>query len=117
MLLFFVEDGDRADWLGHGSRDAYLTALGLDPRTVDLALDGLKLSNPEKATSLNEAVILGRHGGDRGNQHTRGVRKLTNSSTDTAEYAAARLDRDHPAIAAEVRAGKISANATDLYYW
>lgn len=47
LLLFFVEDGAKTDWLGLGSRDAYLRAIGLDPEMVGLAQRGLELTVPD----------------------------------------------------------------------
>jgi hypothetical protein len=44
MLLFFVEDASKSDWMGYGSRVAYLRdALRLDPRVVELAAKVLEL--------------------------------------------------------------------------
>jgi hypothetical protein len=40
-ITFFVADAASTDdWLGLGSREAYLRALGLDPRVADLAIEG-----------------------------------------------------------------------------
>jgi len=45
MLLFFVEDASKSDWMGYGSRVAYLRdALRLDPRVVELAAKVLGLT-------------------------------------------------------------------------
>ncbi len=45
MLLFFVEDASKSDWMGYGSRVAYLRdALRLDPRVVELAAKVLELT-------------------------------------------------------------------------
>jgi len=44
MLLFFVEDASKSDWMGYGSRQAYLRdALRLGPRVVELAAKVLEL--------------------------------------------------------------------------
>jgi hypothetical protein len=102
-LVFYVKDAEATgDWLGYGSRDAYLRdGLGIPPETVKWALDGLKLlPDPSRPVPLAEAVELGRHGGDRsGKQGTDGT--LTSRGA-TPAYLAARLRRDAPDIAARI---------------
>ena len=41
-------------------------SLGLDPQLVDLAVKGLEISDPSKATGWDRAVVLGGYGGDHG---------------------------------------------------
>src|SRR5215831_13259885 len=63
MLLFFIEDGAASDWMGFGNREVYLRdGLQLDPATVDLAMRGLKLTDPNKAVGMDEAIVLGKRG-------------------------------------------------------
>jgi hypothetical protein len=117
MLLFFVEDGARSDWLGFGTRAAYLKdGLGLDPEMVDLALRGLTLTRPDAAVGIDDAIVLGQRGGDR-----RSVAFKDQSDNVTLKergnaraYVLARLDRDRPDLAERVRADELSANAAAI---
>jgi hypothetical protein len=116
MLLFFVEDAAKANWLGFETRDDYLLALGLDPDQVQWALDGLQRWEPDEACSLDEAIRLGKHGGDRRSEEARDQpsnRSLIKAGTNTA-YTLARLRRDHPELAERVADGELSANAAAI---
>jgi hypothetical protein len=64
MLLFFIEDGEKAGWLGHANRDAYLRSLDLDPEMVEVALRGLQISDPDEAQPYARMVELGHTGAD-----------------------------------------------------
>lgn len=113
LLLFFVEDAERAGWMGFESRDAYLrNGLRLDPEMVELALRGLELSDPNKKTALDHAVVLGKHGGARIKSEQGD--NITLDRGTSANYTLARLDRDHPELAERVRDGKLSANAAAI---
>jgi hypothetical protein len=64
-------------------------------------------------------VVLGQHGGD----HTsEGAKKQPDNDVSLLKYGnstlytLARLDRDHSDLAAQVRAGKMSANAAALQH-
>jgi hypothetical protein len=73
------------------------------------------LAAPPDATV---GAVLGRHGGDRKSgkakaeaEKDQGAVGTLKRGTNSATYLTARLDRDHPAIAAEVHAGTLSARA------
>ena len=113
LLLFFIEDAQKADWLGYGGRSEYLRdGLQLDPEMVELAIKGLELSDPNKATGLDRAVVLGKHGGKRVKGQGDNV-TLRQRGNDPA-YTLARLERDHPELAERVAAGELSANAAAI---
>jgi hypothetical protein len=119
LLLFFVTDGKDANWMGFGSRETYLQeGLKLDPEMVELALRGLQLTDPAKAIGYEEAQVLGKRGGDHGNQYTGGKRQVRIAnlpkSTQTRAYTIARLKRDRPDLAVRVEADELSANAAAI---
>jgi hypothetical protein len=66
--------------------------------------------------ALETAVKLGRRGRPtKEEQANKGdIATLLPEQKNTKTHVLARLDRDHPKIAAEVRAGKISANAAAI---
>jgi len=112
MLMFFVDDASRAQWLGFKNREDYLShGLGLNPQVVALALRGLQLTDPNKATPYDEAIILGTPGRPR-----KGTEKGRNPTIlmRGRGYDLARLDRDYPQLAARVRSGELSANAAAI---
>lgn len=118
LLLFFVEDGARSDWLGFGSRASYLKdGLGLDPEMVGLALRGLKLTRPDYVIGMDQAVLLGRHGGDRRSEEAvndQGDNVTLKERGNARSYIMARLDRDRPDLLERVVAGDLSANAAAI---
>jgi hypothetical protein len=83
---------------------------------VELALRGLELTDPDEAVGIDQAAVLGRHGGARegagrpkagetrepkaGNQ---GDNITLNNRGTSRDYLLARLDRDHPELAAGPR--------------
>jgi hypothetical protein len=119
LLLFFIEDGAGSNWIGYGTRKRYLSeGLGLDPEVVELALRGLMVMVPDQELGLDQAVILGKHGGDRKsagrNQVTNDHLTANKLGPNTVVRTLARLDRDHPDLAERVRAGEMSANAAAI---
>lgn len=115
LLLFFIEDAERSRWLGYETRDQYLRdGLQLDPEVVDLALKGLRLTDPQKAIGLDEVVILGKRGRPKTGEE-KGDNVTLKSRGNARAYTLARLVRDGETdLAAKVRAGEISANAAAL---
>jgi len=114
LLLFFVEDGARSDWLGFGSRAAYLKdGLGLDPEMVGLALRGLELTRPDYVIGMDQAVLLGKHGRPKKGEEKADNVSFSNFGNSRA-YILARLDRDRPDLADKVVAGELSANAAAI---
>jgi hypothetical protein len=70
---------------------------GLNPEEVEIAVRWLELKPHNEPISLEAAVKLGKHGGDRGNQHTGGKRQADNVSLahgTSLAYTLARLKRD-----------------------
>lgn len=115
MLLFFLEDGEKAEWLGHENRDAYLRSLDLDPEMVEVALRGLQISDPAKAQPFERMVILGRKSGrPKQDENTYIVRIKRNEHGNSKKSAMLRLERDFPAIHVRVIAGELSANAAAI---
>jgi hypothetical protein len=118
-VLFFVEDGQANEWIGYGSRDAYINqGLGLDPEMVEWAIVGLQqLSRTaeQKPVEYEVAAFIGKlaqHGGDRRSEQAKADQACNASlKYGTAAYWASRLDRDRPDLAARVRTREISANA------
>ena len=54
------------EWAGYHDRESYLReGLGLDPRAVGWALDGLSIAGVEAPLPFKEAQQLGKHGGAR----------------------------------------------------
>jgi hypothetical protein len=88
-----------------------------EPNGLGMAAESVKAVLEE----LNDAAllgdVLGQHGGDHGNQYTGGKRqvgntKLASDGGMTADYIAARLNRDgHAELAAKVRSHKMAADA------
>jgi len=121
MLLFFIKDGSAANWLGYASRDDYIRkGLNLDPDMVHWALEGLSRIDPSKAIPFNDAVVLGKPGNTTSERDEHGKFKRSKPSNrrdgygTTAGYTLARLERDHPELAAQVRAGTMTANAAAI---
>lgn len=113
MLLFFVDDAEKSQWLGYGSRDNYLRdALGLDPQQVTWAIDGLRQLKPDEPIAYDWAQKLGkRKGPGRGKKRVGNTKSLSDGGM-TRTYILARLDRDgHAELATKVRSGEMSANA------
>lgn len=113
-LVQFVEDAKQMyKPLGFASiEDMIRDGYGLEPEEVAIAVRWLELNPPDEPLALEAAVKLGRHGGDRRSEKVRDQVRDTKlkPSTDTKAYVLARLDRDDPRLAAEVRSGKKSAN-------
>lgn len=112
-LVFFIEDAGANDWLGYGTREAYIRdGLELDPEMVTWAVDGLRRLDGKNAIGFDEAVVLGRHGGKRVKDQG-DIRTLTERGT-TQSYTIARLRRDRPDLAELVVQGELSANAAAI---
>jgi hypothetical protein len=122
LLLFFIEDAAKADWLGYGTRNQYLRALGLDPKMVKLALRGLRIINPKIEVGFDEAIVLGRRqrgiaggkaGPGRGHKTADNVSRLKYGNSRA--YVLARLERDgFGELLAKVQNGELSANAAAI---
>lgn len=113
LLILFVEDGAKADWLGFADRESYIRdGLGLDPELVEWAIEGLSKTDPNAAVSLDRAVVLGKHGGKRvrGGQGN----NITLDRGTNPDYTLARLRRDNPELAEQVEQGALSANAAAI---
>jgi hypothetical protein len=117
-LLRFVSDAREFDMIGKlgyaDESDFVRRGLGLDPEAVECALSALESIKPDWAIPFREAVNLGKNG-----QYGKGRPKpdsFANSKANgtTIDYTLARLDRDQPELAAQVRAGKLSANAAAI---
>lgn len=96
-----------------------LEGLEIEPSATDLAIEFLRAAHLDVPVAFADAVDGGRkllaHGS---NQHTRGGDNITSTTPlergTSAEYTLARLDRDRPELAEQVRAGKLSANAAAI---
>lgn len=116
-LLRFVEDAaDMLGPLGYANVTDFLErGLALDPQMVDWAVQGLKQLKPNDPIPYRRAVELGqREIGIEGGKPGPGRGQKTGSPTTRfsgrgAAYYLARLDRDRPELAAEVRAGRLTA--------
>jgi hypothetical protein len=112
MLLFFIEDAQKAEWMGFKDREAYLhEGLHLDPQMVDLAVRGLEISDPNKPLGYDPAIVLGKRGRPRKGEEKVYSINLKSKGGTRRTYILARLDRDGQAeLAMMVRAGVISAS-------
>jgi len=111
LLVFFIEDGAKNNWLGFESRDQYIReGLGLDPELVPWAVEGLRKLDPNKPVSFDEAVVLGGHGGKRVKGQVGNPKLIGNTATQIV----ARLRRDRPDLAERVQRGELSANAAAI---
>lgn len=94
--------------------------LGLDAAELRLVVEWLEINPQDEAVPLEaaQAAALKAHGGDRRSEEFQlGVTKLKLSSDGgmTATYVVDRLERHgHHELAAQVRAGQISANAAAI---
>jgi hypothetical protein len=114
-LLHFVDEAPAMlAALGYADVDDFLTrGLELQPKMVAWALTGLQRLQPDQPIPYREAVRLGRRGGDR---RSAGAKKnqgynVTLKRGNRQAYYLARLDRDRPELAAQVRAGELKAYA------
>lgn len=118
LLLFFVKDGAENGWLGYADREAYLRdGLQLDPDLVAWALEGLRKADPAGAVPFDEAVVLGRRGGDRRSEAAKeyqGNNVTLKERGNATDYTVARLRRDQPELAERVIKGELSANAAAI---
>jgi hypothetical protein len=90
---------------------------------VETIVRGVMIAGGREVTR-DEAVVLGKHGGDHGNQHTiakaigyhGGDRQGSNPilATRGRDYTLARLHRDRPDLANRVESGELSANAAAI---
>lgn len=56
-LVFYLNDAAENDWLGFGSRDAYIRdGLRLKPEIVEWVVEGLRKLDGEYAVKLSEAA-------------------------------------------------------------
>jgi len=112
LLLFFVDDAQQSQWLGFATRENYLRdGLGLDPEQVAWAIEGLQRLKPDEPIKYDWAIELGKHGGKRTKGQKQGDNVTLKERGNSRAYILARLDRDRPELAAQVRAGTLSANA------
>lgn len=89
------------------------------PSVVEAILAGLDVIGEELPVPAHVAErvgrALGKRGGDHGNQYTGGKRQHAGGrmpyGSNNVTYLLARLDRDHPALAASVRAGEVTTRA------
>lgn len=119
ILLRFIEDGRAGGFAGYSDEDTYIRdGLGLDPETVRWAVEGLSIMGAEVPVTFADAVETGRlgtHGGDRRSDKVRDQGSIGNlKGGNNTAYTLARLDRDRPELAAEVRAGRMTANAAAI---
>jgi|SRR5262252_3744984 len=115
-LLHFVEDApEMIESLGYVDVDDFIRrGLELEPAMVAWAIKGLESLRPNEPIPFERAVHLGRHGGDHTSPKGKAIAKAARLADNLARgtgspYLLARLDRDHPNVAAEVRAGKLKA--------
>lgn len=117
-LLKMVADAEDCEWLGYGSRQRYMReGLDLDPVAVDLAVGFLRAADLIVPIEFETAIEGGRRLRAQGdNQHNKeGIElQYPTIKPGSTEYIRARLDRDAPALAAEVRAGTKSAHAAAI---
>lgn len=113
-LVQFVDEAEQMyQVLGYkNSKDLIRNGLELDPAEIKHALDWLRIAKPDKPVTLKNATILGQHGGARKKGEQVSNRNLKGGVN--AAYGLARLDRDSPELAAEVREGKLSVNAAAI---
>jgi hypothetical protein len=101
---------------------AYIAAGEPEINRADLApstplANGPQRWEPDEAISLEGAVKLGRHGGDRRSEEARdqgGNTTLKPEEKNTVKHTLARLRRDRPDLAGRVEDGEISANAAAI---
>jgi hypothetical protein len=117
-LLQFCDDADLMyEQLGFDSPETLIQdGLGLKPPELRLVVEWLRLNPQDDAVAFETAKeqALLAHGGDRRSEEFQlGNTKLKPSASGmTAPYIIARLERDrHHKLAADVRAGRLSANA------
>ena len=84
---------------------------------VAWALDGLRKLDREQAVAFDEAVILGKRGGDRRSEKAKkdqgnNITLITRGTSPS--YTLARLKRDAPELAKRVASGELSANAAAI---
>jgi hypothetical protein len=121
-ILQFVNEAKEM-WRELGYKDLddmILNGYGLDPNDTKIAYDWLKRFKPDWAVPFEKAVKLGRRGAPVGNQNAVKLGKHGSENkpvnhkfvygTGNKDYTLARLERDHPDLAKQVRAGKLSAN-------
>jgi len=119
-LLAFIEDARKADFAGFDSEESYIrSGLGLNPQAALWAVEGLKLSGEEIPQNYDEMVQKGKllqHGGDRRSEKARdqGDNITLKDRGTSSAYTIARLDRDRPDLAMQVRQGSMSANAAAI---
>jgi hypothetical protein len=114
MLLFFVDDAAKNDWLGYGTREKYISdGLGLDLELVPWAIQGLRRIDPDRAIGFDEAIVLGQHGGNRKKDYQLSNRNLKGGTN--VRYTVARLRKeDRSDLAERVERGELSANAAAI---
>jgi hypothetical protein len=117
-LVQFIADAEQMyRALGFASaEDMVRRGYALEPEEINIALEWLKHNPPDEPLPLDQAVKLGKHGGDRKSEKLKdqvGIARL--KSNGSIERTLARLDRDgFTALAAKVRAGELSANAAAI---
>ena len=119
-LLRFVEEAeDMYAELGHESVEDFVrNGLGLDPKMVGWAINGIRSIRPEEPISFKRAIALGQHGGDRRSERAedQGYNVTLNPGErgHARDYTLARLHRDRPDLAEKVETGELSANAAAI---
>ena len=89
---------------------------GLEPDEIAIAVRWLELNPPNEPVSLDQAVTLGEHGGDRKSEKVKDrVGNARLKGNGSIERILARLDRDQKSeLATKVRNGEMSANAAAI---
>jgi hypothetical protein len=89
----------------------------LEPDEIAIAVRWLELNPPNEPLSLDQAVTLGKHGGDRRSKAKADqvdIINLKHKGGTSRDYILARLDRDQSELAIKVRSGELSANAAAI---
>jgi hypothetical protein len=114
-LVRFVADAEIMQEAGIGdfasTDDMISRGLGLDPQEIRLAVDWLRIADPDHPVPLDVAVLRAKRGRPRNGENPANSRF---SYGTTSGYTLARLRRDRPDLAAMVSAGELSANAAAI---
>ena len=118
-LVEFVNDAKAMfEELGFASVEHMICeGYGLEPDEIAIAVRWLELNPPKEPVALEQAITLGRHGGDRKSEKVKdqGGESTLKYIKNTKAHWLARLDRDGlTELAGKVRAGEMSANAAAI---
>lgn len=107
QLLQFVDDAEEMYGpLGFASpQDFIKRGLELDPQEVDWAIAGLRRRKPDEPIPFQNAIKLGKHGGDRKSA----AFQKSDAIGRGVDYLKARLERDYPDIAAALERGEYTS--------